>query len=55
MQKSFVNKFSQSFENQFHFGMFYAYLKMKQQEIKQISYLIDLVSAGTERAKKEWL
>lgn len=40
---------SQAFENQFHHGVFYSYLRLKEQEIKNIIWLAELVSIGVPR------
>jgi len=47
-------KYSQAFENQFHYGIFYAYLKLKEQEIKNIVWLAELVSIGVPRQLPGW-
>lgn len=44
-----MRKLSMAFENQFHYGVFYAYLKMKEMEIKNIVWLAELVSIGVPR------
>jgi len=38
-----------AFENQFQHAVFYAYLKLKEQEIKNIIWLAELVSIGVPR------
>jgi V-type H+-transporting ATPase subunit d len=47
-------KYSMAFENQFHYGVFYAYLKLKEQEIKNIIWLAELVSIGVPRQLPGW-
>lgn len=47
-------KYSIAFEDQFHYGVFYAYLKLKEQEIKNIVWLAELVSIGVPRALPGW-
>lgn len=47
-------KYSQAFENQFHYGVFYGYLKLKEQEIKNIVWLAELVSIGVPRQLPGW-
>lgn len=47
-------KFSMAFEEQFHYGCFYAYLKIKEQEIKNITWLADLITMGADRSLPGW-
>ena len=42
-------RYSQAFENQFHYGVFYSYLKLREMEIKNIVWLAELVSIGVPR------
>lgn len=42
-------RYSMAFENQFHYGVFYAYLKLREMEIKNIVWLAELVSIGVPR------
>mmetsp|Transcript_39379 Transcript_39379/g.37854 ORF Transcript_39379/g.37854 Transcript_39379/m.37854 type:complete len:341 (+) Transcript_39379:241-1263(+) len=47
-------KYSMAFEDQFHYGVFYGYLKLKEQEIKNIVWLAELVSIGVPRNLPGW-
>lgn len=47
-------RYSMAFENGFHYGVFYAYLKMKEMEIKNIIWLAELVSIGVPRQLPGW-
>ena len=47
-------KFFQAFEGQSHYGVFYAYLKLKEIEIKNIIRLAELVSISVRRQLPGW-
>ena len=47
-------RYSMAFENQFHYGVFYAYLKLREMEIKNIIWLAELVSIGVPRQMPGW-
>ena len=47
-------RYSMAFENQCHYGVFYAYLKLKEMEIKNIIWLAELVSIGVPRQLAGW-
>lgn len=49
-----AKKFSMAFEEQFHYGCFYAYLKLKEQEIKNVCWLADLIQMQAERNLPGW-
>lgn len=43
-----------AFENGFHFGVFYGYLKLKEIEIKNVTMLADMVALDMSRAHPGW-
>ena len=47
-------KYSMAFENGFHFGVFYAYLRLKELEIKNVTWLSDLVSMNLSKNSPGW-
>ena len=47
-------KYSLAFEEQFHYGCFYSYLKLKEQEIKNITWLADLITMSADRSLPGW-
>lgn len=49
MFEELTKRFSIAFEQQFHFACFYAYIRIKEQEIKNIIWLVELISL--ERSK----
>lgn len=54
MYEAKSRRFSMAFEDQFHFGVFYAYLKLKEQEIRNIVWLAELVTIGVSKDKPGW-
>ena len=47
-----IKTYSIAFEQQFHFACCYAYIKIKEQEIKNIVYLAEMISLGVDNASK---
>jgi len=39
-----VNMYEMAFEHQFHFGVFYAWLKLKEQEIKNVRWISNMIT-----------
>lgn len=54
MLEESIKRFSQAFEGQFHYGCFYAYLKLREQEIKNVTWLADLITMQADRALPGW-
>ena len=52
MFKESMKRYSIAFEQQFHFACFYAYIKIKEQEIKNIMLLADMISFDREIGSK---
>ncbi len=49
-----AKRYSMAFENGFHYGVFYAYLKLREMEIKNLIWLAELVSIGVPRQMPGW-
>ena len=47
-------RYSLAFENQFHYGVFYAYLRLKEIEIKNIVWLYELVTLNLPKQMPGW-
>lgn len=54
MLEESIRRFSMAFEEQFHFGIYYSYLKLKEQEIKNVTLLADLITQEAERNIPGW-
>ena len=54
MLEESIKRFSMAFEEQFHYGCFYAYLKIKEQEIKNVTWLADLITMQADRGLPGW-
>ena len=53
MFKESMKRYSIAFEQQFHFACFYAYIKIKEQEIKNIMLLADMNAFDKELGSKD--
>ena len=47
-----IKRFSIAFEQQFHYACFYAYIKIKEQEIKKIIWLAEMISLDKDSSSK---
>jgi len=45
-------KFSIAFEQQFHFACVYAYIKVKEQEIRNVIWLAEIISLDKDQSSK---
>ena len=52
MFEELTKKYSIAFEQQFHYACFYAYIKIKEQEIKNIVWLADILRVDKETVSK---
>lgn len=49
-----ARRYSLAFENGFHYGVFYGYLKLREMEIRNLVWLAELVSIGVPRQMPGW-
>ena len=54
MLKETSKRFSEAFEDGFHFAAFYSFLKLKEQEIKNVTWLAELVTMQVNRNLPGW-
>lgn len=47
-----VRKYSIAFEQQFHYACVYAYIRIKEQEIKNIEWLGNMISLDKDQSSK---
>ena len=47
-----IKRCSVAFEQQFHYACFYAYIKIKEQEIKNIIWLAEMISLDKDSGSK---
>ena len=52
MFEASIKRFSIAFEQQFHYACFYAYIKIKEQEIKNIIWLAEMISLDKDSSSK---
>merc|ERR1712217_940874 len=46
--KEYAQMYEMAFEQQYHFGVFYAWVKLREQEIRNIRWIANMVTLGTK-------
>jgi V-type H+-transporting ATPase subunit d len=54
MFKEKSKMYALAFEQQFHVAVFYAYMKLKEQEIRNIRWMAELVSLNIPKQQHGW-
>lgn len=52
MFEEMIKYMSIAFEQQFHLGCYYAYIRIKEQEINNIKLLAELIGSSNEKLKR---
>jgi len=48
LYKEYAQMYEMAFEQQYHFGVFYAWVKLREQEIRNIRWIANMVTLGTK-------